>query len=470
MLKDWMPASHRNLDDLLRAGTPLPLGHPPIDPYLCRNSTVYRYATGCPTNVSASHPSIDASIGTRDLPAGHPLVDSTLRQWMPVGHSNIDDLLAAKTPLPLGHPLIDPYICRRGSKGGSSGCTYVHRGHPSVDQKVFAGEGLPGGHPKVHDLLKDFLPSGHENCDDLLAAGTPLPTWHPSIDAYICEQPFFSAGIIMAICCFSLFVLAVVVRFAYNRHINATMKPYEATSVKPTSYSHVNTSDAKATGGRVGVVAVTGSSAPQGYVLGSTHEEDFAPSAPPLPDLEVEMGSLPTKGNLFDLKLESCNSLEGGGLDSDFIEDADVPPQPSPAVRSLMDNPEDMVVAAAAQPVPRRNLQIHNSKSLHAQHRSGEPLYVYGDYANMRVPSSDGPVLKQLPRRLSENVPKLGMSKKNSFLKRLHVMLTATRIPYFHWTLGTVLTVAMYLLLNLLCLLVTPYKNYGECCCCHRIV
>lgn len=446
MLADWMPANHRDIDDLMAAGTPMPVGHPLIDPYMCRNSTVYTYAVGCPTNVSASHPSIDKSIASgRSLPSGHPLTDHLLRAWMPEGHSNIDDLMKANTPLPLGHPLLDPYICRLGN-GGSGGCAPVYNGHPSVDKAVFAGEGMPNGHPKVHDMLKDFLPDGHENCDDLLEAGTPLPEWHPSIDKYMCEEPLVSAGILLAISCFALFVLAVLGRCIHQHHINAITTP----SPKTVPYAKVARVDESKNQVRPGeaaapvAVAVTG-----GYVLGSG--EDLEPSAPPMIELPPTKQFRSTQDNVIIEDIE-------GGFDGELVEDAEVAAEPSEIVRSMREE----VDAYHEDSVPRRNLQIHNMKILHAQHKAEEKMYEYGEYENIHVPEEMGPVEDQLPPRLKGSVvPSMRLRKKNSFLQRVGVVLSSTRVPYFQWTLATVLTVVLYLLLNVLCLLIAPSHNYG---------
>lgn len=181
LLKKWMSPDHGNIDDMLAAGTNIPDGHPKVDPYLCRSWQDYRSADeGCATNVTGYHPSIDESIANNELlPTGHPKVHNRFIGWLPNNHKNVDDLLDARTPLPLGHPFIDPYVCFGSA---SSSCVDVFNGHPDVDSKLRAGEGLPGDHPKVHELFAGILPDGHKNCDDYIRLQTPIPDWHPNID------------------------------------------------------------------------------------------------------------------------------------------------------------------------------------------------------------------------------------------------------------------------------------------------
>jgi hypothetical protein len=116
--------------------------------------------------------------------------------------------------------------------------------------------------------------------------------------------------------------------------------------------------------------------------------------------------------------------------------------------------------------LPRRNRQLHTMEALHAQHKAEEEIYHYGEYVNMPVPTVQGPVVKQLPRRLSATMvpnPTVGhAAKKSSLMKRCGTVLTDTRIPHLEWTVGTALTLFIYLAINALCLWLTPNKGYGE--------
>lgn len=136
-------------------------------------------------------------------------------------------------------------------------------------------------------------------------------------------------------------------------------------------------------------------------------------------------------------------------------------------------------------------------------------MYNYGEYKNMPLPFEQGRVTvpqdwqqqeyieaqKQVPRSRHQSRPvadesgakvtaisdedksgdanrrfikKHGASYKaidqgdelsNSCWQRSAILISQTRIPYVQWSLGTVLLVALYLLINVLCLLLAPTEG-----------
>lgn len=106
----WMPENHRNIDDLIADGTPLPPGHPVMDGYMCLGEAP---ASGC-VEAFNGHPAVHSSLSEGEqLPGGHPLIDPLLRKFLPDGHGDCDAYIAARTPIPDWHPNIDNYLCER---------------------------------------------------------------------------------------------------------------------------------------------------------------------------------------------------------------------------------------------------------------------------------------------------------------------------------------------------------------------
>lgn len=158
---------------------------------------------------------------------------------------------------------------------------------------------------------------------------------------------------------------------------------------------------------------------------------------------ELELGA--KEANMTMEEYEDDSDEERGGID--------IVGQPSPYMREM----KDIVDASPdLSPPPRRNLQLHTMKSLHAAHRN-EELLAYNDYRGMPLPVEDGPVV-------APGLPKVQLmgEKTSSALERCGVVLNNTRIPYFDWTLGNVATVIVYLGINALCLLLAPEKNIGR--------
>jgi predicted ferric reductase len=492
LLAAWMSPGHRDIDVLLAAGTKLPVGHPPVDDYLCMNQPGYRSPDeGCvaAANVSSFHPSVDDSIARGEaLPGDHPLVDHLLRAAMPEGHGDIDGYLADGTELPLGHPYVDTYICFTG--GGGSGCTEVFYGHPETDSKLRNGEQLPGGHPTVHDLFSEYLPDAHGNCDDYIRDRTPIPDWHPNIDDYICERTVISAGIILSVCMAAIFVLfvlgrccgsylaadAVVVAAAKGRKNEKNNGAGAGAGAKkkydkvPSDNQPIKRKKSK----EQQVLPVDPALYKQvGQLLGDEH----AAAAPPAGAL-LAMASAPAaegaageEGGEGGKELE-MSALDGsGGILRVQSYDGDGPcPQADEAGAGDSQQPSELMVgisrlrsgsgygsgSSMGSPLPRRNMQLHTMKALNSQHSNPE-LFPFDDYRDMPVPTSPGLVVPP-------DQPKVRLmdGKMSSLRARCFVVLHNTRVPYFDWTLGNVLTVLAYLAINLLCLFLAPEKDLGR--------
>jgi len=110
-----------------------PTSHPAVNPYITRDPSDQCFAanfSGSCIYIPAGHPDVDAALKNNErLPSGHPAVDPlydllykvfpmthsimclySFRPYLPEGHPNCDDLIAAGTPLPPGHPSIDAYL------------------------------------------------------------------------------------------------------------------------------------------------------------------------------------------------------------------------------------------------------------------------------------------------------------------------------------------------------------------------
>lgn len=415
LLRPFMPSNHRNLDDLMAAGTPLPFGHPPMDPYLCTNGTWGR-PSGCGVNISGLHPAIDSSIGTGSFPGGHPLMDPLLREYMPDGHPDADDLMAADTPLPLGHPVLDSFVCRGPTP--ANGCADTPSAHPLVDDLLRTSERLPSQHPKVDPMLRDFLPEGHGDCDAYIADGTPIPLWHPNIDDYMCEPCGLSAGILLSLIVAGIFVLSSLYHH-YSNHfqseelvIRSATKRQNSVNRKMKLNNIVPDGDQKSSA----VVAVPRTDNYSEVALGADEVDT------------VEDGT----GDGAPAKMEDAKAYHHNHHDNH-----------------------------AAKPLPRRNLQLRTMETLHAQHRSELDLYPYSDrFKHLKRPSHPGRV------KLAPGVPQgTRLKEKTSSLGgRLMVLLNDTRVPllFSDWTLGSLLFVLAYLLLNVLCLYVACSSDFGR--------
>lgn len=430
MLAEYMPSNHRNIDDLMRDGVPLPFGHPPIDPYMCRNGTNYTYATGCPMNVSATHPSVDVAIAAGDpMPNGHPKVDGMLRDWMPAGHPDIDALMAAKTPLPLGHPLVDAYMCQPPPP--EQGCASVFHGHPAVNDELNGTEKLPSGHPKIDPLFRPYLPEGHGDCDWYIEQGTPIPSWHPNIDDYICEESFLTAGLLLCFIVAGLFVLLVIHRFVHR---------YLESRHDPAPKRHVHVMETKRADAAEIEIGPVGGAAESTTLAAYTRVEGVA------------LGEDDPHGGSGIRHRQAVSTVDP---DAEEVVEFNDGSTPSAAMRTCLSEVE----TDAHHPLPRRNLQVHEMGILHRQH-VGEELYPYGEYGNVKLKVLPGRV--SLPKSLSDSslVPVL-KEKTRSWWGRMKVIWVDSRVPYLDCTLGTVLITVLYLGLNVLCLFLGSTKDHG---------
>lgn len=101
-----MPLNHSNIDELLASQTPLPPGHPLIDPYLCFG----KKQSGC-VDVYNGHPEVDTRLRDGEqLPDGHPKVHGLFGNLLPDGHGDCDEYIKQGTPIPDWHPNIDGMV------------------------------------------------------------------------------------------------------------------------------------------------------------------------------------------------------------------------------------------------------------------------------------------------------------------------------------------------------------------------
>jgi hypothetical protein len=412
-MRPYMGLHHRNIDDLMKAGTPLPVGHPSVDAFFELSMDLHFVPSDCPGTVSAIHPSVDAAIARGELPpASHPAVDSVLRAWMPSDHPNVDDLMAAGTALPLGHPPMDPWLCWGGPLASSH--TIVQYGHPEVDALLRDGEKLPCNHPAIDPLIRSYLPEGHGNCDDYIRAGTLIPDWHPNIDDYIQERSFISSGILLA-----TFVLVIFVCLVLWRYLNMWF-----------------TCTSKSNARRKSFVAVAAEEA-----------VDITKAA----SNETEITILPN-GTEVVARANSFECFELGGGEADAAD-------PSPYIQYLKESADETPMPS---PLPRRNIMLHDSENRNSRHRD-DTLFDFPEYRDMPIPAQSGS--SELIERLGEdaldgkNGDKLSSA---SYLTRLCHIVNHTRVPHFDWSLGHVLTVAAYLALNYICLVLSPDQHFGR--------
>lgn len=109
------------------------------------------------------------------------------------------------------------------------------------------------------------------------------------------------------------------------------------------------------------------------------------------------------------------------------------------------------VLAAAYQAPPPRDMMRARSEALHAHHR-GEQLYDYGAFGDV-APPPDGPL---------ERLVAAHGRKRVSRSQRAWLVLTTWRLPNSQLTLGAVLAILLYFLLNLVCLLVVKRPGSNE--------
>eukprot|EP00300_Choanocystis_sp_HF-7_P004138 c13161_g1_i2.p1 GENE.c13161_g1_i2~~c13161_g1_i2.p1 ORF type:complete len:865 (-),score=113.46 c13161_g1_i2:442-3036(-) len=215
LFKSDIPSNHPNIDDLLRnpRALPFPAWHPDITPYVLHLGPTVLY------QLPHWHPDVDYSLSKAfQTPPGHQPVHDILSSLMPADHRNVDDLLAAGTPLPVYHPRVNPLVGQSRDHYATFGCVaMIPSFHPNLEEAYTKNQHVPGNHPKIHDYYKDLLPPNHQNIDDLLATTAadriPFPAFHPPINRFVAKKPTLSAGILLGI-----FLVAIVGFLALVRY------------------------------------------------------------------------------------------------------------------------------------------------------------------------------------------------------------------------------------------------------------
>lgn len=102
---------------------------------------------------------------------------SQLKNVIPEGHPDVDDLFENPRDLPDWHPDLSvlvnqPFESSTPAKfrSGSSLPISVFSGHPDLTTDYDEGESVDD-HPSVHFLFEEFLPPSHPDIDDLIHDG-----------------------------------------------------------------------------------------------------------------------------------------------------------------------------------------------------------------------------------------------------------------------------------------------------------
>ena len=411
-----MPAGHPDLDDLIVAGTPLPVGHPIVDNYMCSGDAP---ATGC-SDVFNGHPAVHASLTEGEqLPSGHPLVDPLFRKYLPDGHEDCDAYIAAGTPIPDWHPNIDNYLCERS----------------------------------------------------IFSAGVILGIWVGSMFAaavlyrYLCKycnpENAIPAGRIK--------------RVYSNSNSNSNNTSYQKVK-RPSADAGLGPELGDSDHGED--VNTTGVAMTNYQQVETTLGDDDADVCVDIKISAVEQGQPELVGvdghELVGrdpiLRMESFTS----GAEGDEVYNEDGTATPSKYVYAQPnDGGTDFETGTGAgtgvrvrksKPLPRRNRQIREMEKLHANHKS-EDLYEYGGYRDVPAPKSGRVSIPRNKHIKTPVTPRL-VAKSSSYWGRMMIVLNDTRIPYFDWNLGQVLMVVGYLLLNWICLLLASEPDAGMCIAC----
>ena len=233
---------------------------------------------------------------------------------------------------------------------------------------------------------------------------------------YLCERSIVSAGIVLALGVTVIFALLVITRFV-RVHCCCC-------------------------GGLQTKVPRRNASREQVYPANASTPQDRAISGIIIRDESIYEGqdlcgiaSAPPKGE--------DTPIEQGSFHSQDLEKSDFPSH-----YVIAASMEDIDLHTAE--LPRRNIQLHLMKALNAKHKNPE-LYNYAEYKNIPIPPNG-----------TVHVPGQSMDEKlGSVGGRIFVVLNNRRVPYFNWTFGNILTVLLYLCLNVLCLLIAPDNHLG---------
>lgn len=228
---------------------------------------------------------------------------------------------------------------------------------------------------------------------------------------YICERSIISAGIILAIAVVLIFSVAVC--FRWSNKCFCIVLPVaksgdtvvDAKKVSPTRYKKLDAVD-------------------KAIQMVPSPEDSNAVVKKASPNSEV-------------VALDGYQDVEN--LTGDDLK-------PSPFVQAYK----------STDGLPRRSLEQYSSKEMHLKHQNPE-LFAYDDYADVNIPSVGGIVSDIVPE-----LPEPINAKSNKLIFRLYTIMNRTRVPYFEWTLGSILTVILYLALNIICLFVAPDNNLGR--------
>ncbi len=115
----------------MAAQTKLPSWHPDINTYLCTHPVA---PVECVSSFSSVHPNLDVELaaGTA-LPMGHIFVQERFEAHLPVGHPDIDQLMADQVPLPSWYVATAsgvPWLCSSSIRFGG---LWLLSGIPSLE-------------------------------------------------------------------------------------------------------------------------------------------------------------------------------------------------------------------------------------------------------------------------------------------------------------------------------------------------
>ena len=166
MMASVLGTWHPNVDTILMnpAANPMPVFHPHIDQFILRGA-------GAPlpqVSIGFYHPDVAVSYaaGTA-VSSRHPSIQAMMADSLPVGHPNVDTLLAnpAAHPLPELHPALADMILSRAPVTFS---VPVLSFHINVTDAMLNGSVMPSWHPSVQSMMSSVLGAWHPNVDSTL--------------------------------------------------------------------------------------------------------------------------------------------------------------------------------------------------------------------------------------------------------------------------------------------------------------
>ena len=167
----------RDIDMLMAAKVPLPVGHPSIEKYVCVSAFEKM-------KICSTHPAIHANLLEANV-AGYtyPIAHRSLDAWVsaipgyPGDHDSVDSELRVMGQYDADHPNMDSYVTRRLPTEACfdfSGVTFPGAGvcpsrvpawHPGIDASIdnFL-KAFPSTHPRTNALFTSWMPSSHRLC------------------------------------------------------------------------------------------------------------------------------------------------------------------------------------------------------------------------------------------------------------------------------------------------------------------